>query len=267
MELRKDRNARLDLRDRVAGSPLGPELPLVHMTLAGHARDIIDAGRIQARRCRVFERDLVYFFFGKPAYRYKGDLEKEDLVYRFPAAFLLDPAKVGHHHVYPFDTGAAKLGLYRDADQTLGIVDYELMPDQTSPQRMLQWAFHDVDAYMRSDVKGELTGGVPEFDQVTQSFERIARRARPGTNLEGRYDGRAVSIEVATNQDVSLGDAVDCVILPEAFLESKGKTNRVAIDSLNGLGVETLTYEWAPHRTPHSYKSEIEALIRSRFAP
>ena len=62
------------LRGRVSGAdPKG--LMLIHVTAVGAAREILRAGQIVVTSCKVFRRELVYFFVLRPAYKLKDSHE------------------------------------------------------------------------------------------------------------------------------------------------------------------------------------------------
>ena len=55
------------LRGRTSGSK--DSYYLIHVTSVGATRDIIRAGQIETRYCKLFKHDLVYFFALRPAYK------------------------------------------------------------------------------------------------------------------------------------------------------------------------------------------------------
>ena len=92
---------------RLAADPrlLPAPLDLVHVTSVGAGREIVSQGQIETRHCAVFERDLVYMFLARPAYRLRNGAAKSDQINRFPCAFIIRPEKLGApFHIYPFDT-------------------------------------------------------------------------------------------------------------------------------------------------------------------
>lgn len=126
----------------------------------------------------------------------------------------------------------------------------------------MMWGFGSVDTYMNAQLRPstELLKDVPEFERVTQSYERLARRGVPGSNR--RTDGRALSIEIATHQHVRLADVVDQVVIPEAMIESGDARNTHLLQRLSALNIEYVTDEWARNRTSRSFKADIESIVK-----
>ena len=87
-------------------------LPLVHTTSAYSFADLCDGDSIDPRYCKWFKKDLIYLFYGRPAYRTE-EAEFTDLSFNWPIIFVFDPEKIdGITSIYPFDTGAFFLNLY-----------------------------------------------------------------------------------------------------------------------------------------------------------
>ncbi|XAZ19546.1 hypothetical protein LVY75_05150 (plasmid) [Sinorhizobium sp. B11] len=255
-----------DLRERVSTSPMGDALPLVHVTEMGIGEAIIVSGQLQARWCKVFGRDLLYFFLGRPAYRIHDEGETSRYVSRYPCVFVVDPTRVKPTQVYPFDTGAAKAGFYASADPHLGIRDYMLEGTYESARKQLGFAFETVDDYFEGRLKPGLSDDVPAFDQATHSYVAIANQANRGVNNPGTYDDRASAIEIATEGHLDLKGAVQLVILPQQFLEGKdGSKNTKLIDRLKAQDLTVLPYDWQSTRTPADFRPEINALVLAHF--
>lgn len=83
MRRRKGLPAQRQLRARAARGALPEKLPLVHVTATGFAREIVESGQFEVRRCKVFNKDLVYFFVLRPAYRRRDGDEKSERINRF----------------------------------------------------------------------------------------------------------------------------------------------------------------------------------------
>jgi hypothetical protein len=101
------------LREKSSSVSDFEELPMVHVTSAGAAYDILRSGKIVPNQCTVFEKNLCYFFVSRPDYRHKTWSEKQEYISYFPVAFIFRREfPINVYHVYPFDTGAAHLGLF-----------------------------------------------------------------------------------------------------------------------------------------------------------
>ncbi|WP_179039749.1 hypothetical protein [Rhizobium leguminosarum] len=251
-----------DLRDRVSVSRLGDHLPLVHVTEMGFGKEILVSGQLKATRCKVFDRDLLYFFLGRPAYRLRDESEASQFISRYPCVFVVDPKRITPSQVYPFDTGAAAAGFYEGADPHLGIQDYLLEGSYDGARKQLGFAFDGIDDYFEGRVKPDLTDDVPEFEQATLSYVAIANQANRGKNDPNTYDDRASAIEIATHRHLDLKGAVQLLIMPQQFVEGKnGSKNVVLLNRIKDLGIDVSFYVWDPARTPADFRAEINAKV------
>ncbi len=164
------------LRSRASGADASG-LMLVHVTAVGAAREILRAGQITVRRCKVFSRDLTYFFVLRPAYKLRDGHEKRELIDFFPFVFLVDPAFLGApFHVYPFDTGGAFAGAF-DAGHSpwLPLQDYALEETLQGAADHMAWAFDTRADYF----DGRLKPGLDSLRIACAPLPAPPGRARP----------------------------------------------------------------------------------------
>lgn len=267
MDLKGTAPRHTDLLERVSSTKKGVRLPLLHITHTGIARNIIHTGSLEARPCKFLKKELVYFFFGRPAYRLKGGSEKSNQITRAPFVFLVNPDKINPAHVYPFDTGAALAGMYTGADPTLTLHDYELNPTVEFAQKHLNWAFESVRDYLNGRLRPNLTSDAEDFDSSTLGYAEIARQATKLLNSPDHYDDRAAAIEIATAQNIDLKHFVETVILPKQYLEGRnhGKINTIILDKLIEQEIEILPYDWQPYKDPEDFRAEIDIIIEQFY--
>lgn len=249
------------LRSRASGAD-ATGLMLVHVTAVGAAREILRAGQITVRRCKVFSRDLTYFFVLRPAYKLRDSHEKRELIDFFPFVFLVDPAFLGApFHVYPFDTGGAFAGAF-DAGHSpwLPLQDYALEETLQGAADHMAWAFDTRADYFDGRLKPGLMGTLPDWDSHGRTFLEIARLAAEGSN---RADLRASSIEVAYSAHVPLNPNVKFAVMPRQFLEDPRGANTPMIDALSTAGIEWETYDWRPNRPPEDFHAEVNGIVRN----
>jgi len=77
-----------ELRKRSQTGKVSEKLPLVHVTAVGIAREIVHSGKLEARRCSVFNKGLLYFFAVRAAYRLKEGDAKSHQINGFPFVFI-----------------------------------------------------------------------------------------------------------------------------------------------------------------------------------
>lgn len=257
------------LRARSASVVPAAAVPLVHVTAVGFAREIIKAGRLEARRCKVFGKDLVYFFAGKASYGLKDGDEKSHQINRFPFVFVFEPHAVPEpYHVYPFDTGGALAGLFTAADPYVPLEDYELEPSHVGVTGHIGWAFEDLAAYLEGDLRPQILDDVPTYETVTRGFVDIARMPASGKN---RPDGRAAAVEVAASHHIPLKGNLRFVVLPRQYLEGGAgdAPNDGLLAQLDRLVVGWEVYDWQANKTPNEFRDDITRLVKAhrRAAP
>jgi hypothetical protein len=250
-------------------TPVDGRLTLVHVTSAGHASEILEQEQLVTKKCEVFEKHLVYLFLCHASYRRKDWDKKSESLSMFPVAFILDPTKVGNpYQIYPFDTGAAVNGLYRNA-QTDGVYleDFALAQDFDSVRRFITWAFGSLSGYLDRKLRdeAELSKTYQHWQFVPGRFVHIARQGAPGQNEHP--DGRASSVEVAYDKHVPLHSAVRCIIVPDAFLEdATTKTqNPTLLEFARKYSVDIKVYQWRPNDAPNWHMSQVEKLCREEM--
>lgn len=139
------------------------ELPLVHTTLVDQLDAIVFSAELRPARCGVFHRDLIYLFYGRPAYRSRRSDDTTDMAC-CPVCFVFARGKVCNiHGIYPFDTGAARAGRY--------------LPD-------IPWA--DVPAYALQTVIDSARQFTHMFFETNRNYYRSAPRPYPPQSRPGR---------------------------------------------------------------------------------
>lgn len=238
---------------------------LIHVTSVGWGRRIVDAGVIERRRCGVFDKELVYFFVNRPAYRFGRGDEKNDQLNFFPFAIAITPdALPAPYHVYPFDTGAYIAGFYDEVvDPSIYIEDYELEPNIASSLRHIEWAFGSMEGYLDATIKAGLNVAIPQWRSVAQSWIRIASLASVGRE---KPDRRASAVELAYAQSIDLRQGHGCLLVfPEQLLEDPNGKNTAFLESIKKLDIEFATYDWRPNETPDSFADIIAQTMRDRL--
>lgn len=105
-------------------------LPLTHTTDAYDLRDILAGGSITPRPCPVFNRDLIYTFYGRPAYRKNGNVQANNIAAYAPIILVLDPkCSEEGSMLFPFDSGAFRSEFYDDVrHHKMRVEDFGLHP-------------------------------------------------------------------------------------------------------------------------------------------
>lgn len=264
MRRRTGRPGDRQLRDKAVRGEIPEKLPLAHVTAVWWANEIIRDGKLETRRCSVFNKELLYFFVLRPAYRDSHSDQKSHQLSRFPVVFIVKAdAVVPPYHVYPFDTGGALAGAFASqADPYIPIEDYELEPTLAAAAGHIGWAFETANSYYEGDLKSQILEGVPAFETVVHGFVDIARMGRVGSN---QHDKRASAIEIAVAHDVDLKDNVLLAIVPKQYLEAHSGTNIEVMQRLSELNIEITTYNWQPNSSPQDFQDQINHLAKDWY--
>lgn len=245
---------------RPINSGKGLKHHLVHVTSVGAGREIIEAGKLEARACRHFGKDLVYFFIDRVGYRPSGSDEKSDQINRFPFVFVQPYiTDKDFFHAYPFDTGAALSGLFEDkADPHVYLEDYELQNNLSGVSAHILWAFDNHEDYIHGDVSSDQKDKLNPWDSVERSFFDIAHLASPRHN---RPDNRASAVEVAFDFSYSIHKNQTFAVFPKQLIEWGKNTNHDVVSRLNSRKIQWETYNWMPNSRPIDFFKEISETI------
>jgi hypothetical protein len=105
-------------------SPVAESLLWCHTTDGFRLKSFISSGTIAVNRCKVLDEDLLYFFYGRPAFR-RAEEEQLRLTSKAPVVIVLKADLVASGlRMFPFDSGAFMKGRYHNwmhPGMTLGI--------------------------------------------------------------------------------------------------------------------------------------------------
>lgn len=169
--------------------------------------------------CKLFKENLIYLFYGRPAYRAKEG-NNARLEFEWPIVFIFDPEKINSvKRAFPFDTGAFDLKLYEDFfAKESKLTDFALTPSLDSAKKLVSTLYVDhaeyYHGYSRKNVE------LPSRQFEIQGLYELARL--PG--LQGdrsdhkTRDERSSAIEFQTPGPISFKEALIAIILPEPYL-------------------------------------------------
>lgn len=188
-------------------------LPLLHSCEGYSGKKIIASGELQAKLCKVFNKNLLYFFYGKPSYPVaEKNQEKRTDDYYCPMCFIINTQKVDIYQVFPFDTGAFK------GDRYIGFIhrdmeldNFELENNTDAILAYISVMFENNEDYLNG-ICHQVESNMMEIQALLNMF-----------NAKGSFqvDERANTLEVITEHNVRLADAVECIILPKNLLRVK----------------------------------------------
>jgi hypothetical protein len=239
---------------KVEAVPFG--LPLTHSTDAYHLRAIIDRWQLEPEHCPVFTPErLLYFFYGRPAYRQR-EVQPSGLMSVAPVALVLrPPTSFQVRRVLPFDSGAFGAGLYEGVlHKNMQLADFMLEPDMNSAEKLIALFYGDSAAYLTAAPKTDVV--VPPFEFEAESYYQLI-----SDKTRNSYDDRACAIEIQSSQPLPLADNLEAIALPASFLDDV-----VFAAKLEASGVKPLPYSYVSRMRPSEQLGRIYSLVEQYLA-
>lgn len=250
------RPPRTDFKNYVSALPASEEapLPLTHVTDAYGLRSVVDEGRISPTHCEVFNRDLLYLFYGRPAYRKNGEIQPNGLRSYCPTVFILDPKYCDAAiQMYPFDTGAYHLNVFSEfLHKYMQVRDFRLEVGIETPGKLVATFFGNNQGYYDRVVKQAVYSG-SEFE--VDSYQQLI-----GYKGQNSRDDRASSIELALADAVFLGTGVLAIVLPESIVD-----DAYIGGELRRRNIEIISYTDGPGFDPKSQTAYLYNLVRDYY--
>jgi hypothetical protein len=192
-----------------------PRMPLIH-TCDGFAfRGIVGTQKLSPSPCKVFYDDvLIYFFYGRPAYRTSADDVQTTMNAFMPVSIVLKNDVIHTpKRIAPFDTGAIDEGRYKNHfHPKMKKEDFLVIPSMDMPQRIVNYFFGSNFNYYLGK---PLAIDIPPLElEVFSYYSLITETA------DAPFDDRCSTIEVQVEQPVELTrDNVLLIVLPGIFLD------------------------------------------------
>lgn len=235
-------------------TPTVKELPLTHITDGLRLREIVEAGQIEPINCEILGEPLLYFFYGRPAYRPNGKHEPSSLQSYAPACFVLPPGTVKIKRAFPFDSGAFEAGRFNDfRHHRMVLEDFHLEPDRKAPQQLITLFYGSLERYFENKPIAEMEIPASEFE--VEAYHVMAR-AEGNKN----FDDRATTIEIQTSDSIALTSKVSAVIMPSNFMKDQS-----IIEPLEKCGASIIPYEYVRQMRPSEYPSLFYDKIRRHY--
>ncbi|MES2497545.1 MAG: hypothetical protein V4618_15640 [Pseudomonadota bacterium] len=193
--------------------PARASMSLLHCTNVERGVGIMQAGDLQPSACPVYGEELLYLFYGRPAYRSNPSATAGRIEELWPVGLVFDPSVLhAAIRVVPFDSGGFAryhdlLGPHLDRNA------FELDTGADLPGRIVAAFFE--------------TNGNYYFQRPA-----VAERDLPISRLEARGyarliadpslrddDDRCATIEVQFDREVRLADALQAIVAPTVMLE------------------------------------------------
>lgn len=210
-------------------------LPLVHSTDLFRFKKIAQDELLNVRPCEVYNgQNLLYFFYGKPAYR--PHIEQKTLGARAfaPVCLVFNQTLADQAiRIMPFDSGAfhAKM-THPPMHPDMALAEFELAIHANAPMKLIKVFFETESNYF--DARPVPVDDYEPYDNLhVDSFYRLIRL---GDNRDS--DDRISAIELQLDRNVTLPNEVAAVILPGPYLDRPG-----VAEQIEGWGAVALPYD------------------------
>lgn len=224
------------LKRNSVGSAEGTH-PLVHTTQSFKLRDIISSAGLSPSQCEVFDESLLYFFVGRPAYKWsKSDGSPRD--WELPSCFVFDDLpNLDFARAYPFDSGAHHNGRYPSYVQAIERKKFECKTPESS-RRLISAFYGSFPNYVSGKPKSKEKFS-DEFSLSPLDAEVLAIQELAHDGSVPQADDRRFSIEIQAASSVSFSEVrPSAVILPTPYLKDEN-----VINALNAWESEVLNYD------------------------
>jgi len=195
-----------------AAADLEGGIGLTHVTDCANLEGIVESGKLEARHCTVFDKNLLYLFYGKPAYRRKWDGESTTNLGFARVCFILkDDLSLQANRMLPFDSGAF-FSRYRHAFyDKVGIEAFDVEP-LIHPRKVVAAFYSSFSDYFW--MKPMVGLSFPLTKTIVDSYYKLITGG-----LKEAFDDRCASIELQYEQSVPLTGQVLAIIAPNQMFE------------------------------------------------
>ena len=211
-----------------------PALPFFHSCEAKFLQSILDSRELQPRPCKVYGENLLYLFYGKPAYK-SGEISHSSLSFMMPMCFIINyEAVCDVKRIVAFDSGA--FPMYKDHfHESMTTKEFELTPSKSVLKKMIGYFYTGNESYFNGKPKQELV-----YDPIHFQIEGYHSLIK--TQNKAEIDDRKASLEVQVTAAIPLNSfAIEAIILPASLAKSP-MVKEIIINDLKIPIIEILNY-------------------------
>lgn len=234
------------------------ELPLVHTTRCEILHHIVASHELRSiRACDVFHEHLIYFFYGRPAYRHALGSEPSGSLELCPVCFVFKPHTIGGRakRVFACDSGGVHHGYFKDHLIPQDRDEMQLDSTLDSARKLVPLVFGDNSRYFLGKAKAAMPASFAPGTPAARFHALLTDTGTIGA------DDRRSAIEVQMDSPVALDHHLLCVVLPKEMLDHPGVRETI----LQVWQTDLILYETYPGAPPHEYTATIREALRRRF--
>lgn len=159
----------------------------------------------------VYQKDICYLFYGKPAYVVrKGDDHPSKVIGDAAICFVLNLANCPDlYRIFAFDTGAFFGKRYDEyMPRGVSIDDFELSADRCNAAKIVGAFFGTNEGYYDGNTRHDIP--ISNLDFVSQTLVNMAR-----STISDSFDERCCSVELQFDCDIKLAPGVlQTIVMP-----------------------------------------------------
>jgi hypothetical protein len=234
------------------------ELPLVHTTRCEILPNIVASHELRSvAECDVFHEYLLYFFYGRPAYRHPLGGEPSGKLDLCPVCFVFKPYTigVGAKRVFACDSGGIYNGYFKDHLHPPDRDEMQLNTTLDSARKLVPLVFGDNIHYFLGKAKAVIPAPFGTDTPAARYHALLTDTSKLGG------DDRRSAIEVQMDSPLALDHHLLYVVLPNDKLNEPG--TREAI--LQTWQADPIGYDVYMGRQPHEYRTTICEILKQRF--
>lgn len=187
-------------------------LHLSHCTSGRKSFGVFSLGHLKTTKCEIYSADLLYLFYGRPAYKPEAGQPASKIVDLAPVCLVIDPSLLASAiRILPFDSGGFS-NYQNQIGPGLTLPDFELGADPSVPLRLVT-AFYETNRNYYEQIPTIAENDVPLSKAAPRAYARLIHEAGLG-----KMDDRCSTIEVQFNTSISLKSALRAVIGPNVVL-------------------------------------------------
>lgn len=226
-------------------------LPITHVTEFYNITNILDSDGLIPTPCDIFNEDLLYFFYGRPSYRYGKQAVNCPQNAFHPLCLVFDLTDLSSiDRIYPFDSGG--FGHYNKyVHPNSSLEKFELANNVEGIDDLISFFYKSSSDYFDC-LPMHIDPGIFEiaFD-VESYYSMITQRGVTGD------DERNSAIEIQTRNKVQL-KKLKAIIFPK----SAESIIRTILDHLGVTDCKIAPYFLSGITNPNDYFGEIKRIIR-----
>ncbi len=195
--------------------PHEKKLKWCHRTDAFALRSIISNGCIIPKKCNIFQEDLIYLFYGRPAYR-SNESEQVRLTAKSPVIIIFKNAiEDSGVRLFPFDSGAfdSRYDKWRHTDMDLS--GFHMPCGKNAPEKHVSEFFKTCQNYlaMQANKPERKYEGEFEVETITEILT---------DSSSDNADDRRLAIELQVNRNLNLNSSdTTAIIIPESISQAE----------------------------------------------